>query len=588
MKIVGLFEGKYKGVSELDLQDFLDFNYLYKNFSGYSINELKNLKYDDLLKIETPFCNEEEKVGFWRKYTGSTIGLVENIGTLLQTVDGIWLERIVVDGYIYPEWFGAKGDGVTDDSVAIQKAIDYTKTNDSFVVYLKAKKYKINKRLIIDSYHNGLRGHCLLDFSDSLEGGFLVVASTGYEAGNSYGKKGVFSGNIRIKGSGKLQSCKGIEFNSTVEYSNSNLHLTNVSLFQFGTGIYFGDRAYNSLFEKCEIFECGECVKMDAGQSDYGEKITFISCVLYNSNIAVVNDNPSGCFNFVACSFDYNLRHFIINSCKCFLSDSHIESNYYDVEPIHVSGNGGLFSMTGGWVLCSGQNHVSLSKTDVSCAGTQYSNVFFNNLGDAKYLDSGDGVVRASGIASYYITNNPVLISSKSNLLVNGNAYEPTIYDLFINEDTQQIVNRLTGQNINISLSSEYSYSGFKSTKITKNFGGGSPASALVYAPVQVSSVASCEFFYKKPNSQSGIIYISTGYARIIDSSTAPIIVKMQLHSSLAINENSFDWRKFNSGEPKVKAPNWATHYVIVFNLASYNGSGSSLFIDEIEINCIL
>lgn len=51
----------------------------------------------------------------------------DNSGTVLVTKSGRRYKRII-DNEINVRWFGAKGDGISDDKTAIQRAINYTKT----------------------------------------------------------------------------------------------------------------------------------------------------------------------------------------------------------------------------------------------------------------------------------------------------------------------------------------------------------------------------------------------------------------------------------------------------------------------------
>lgn len=81
---------------------------------------------------------------------GIVEGLTEDIGQnktdislLNKQIENVDLSCVK---YITPEMFGAKGDGVTDDTVAIQTAIDTASNTD--VVYLSKKTYLINDSLV--------------------------------------------------------------------------------------------------------------------------------------------------------------------------------------------------------------------------------------------------------------------------------------------------------------------------------------------------------------------------------------------------------------------------------------------------------
>src|SRR4030042_5551312 len=79
------------------------------------------------------YCDGDYK--FVIKNTAETI--------TIETWDNV---KISSDAAIYPEWLGAVGDGSTDDTTALQAAIDEASTTGAKVM-LRAKTYKHNSPL---------------------------------------------------------------------------------------------------------------------------------------------------------------------------------------------------------------------------------------------------------------------------------------------------------------------------------------------------------------------------------------------------------------------------------------------------------
>ena len=116
---------------------------------------------------------------------------------------GAWVRRF--DGPVYPEWFGAVGDGTSDDQPAIQAAINFQVAAGGGTVRLAAKQYFCGSALAWSGA------------SISLEGGGSGVQSTGgtivsFPAGLSgavnirNGAQGLGAGSViralRLKGAG--------------------------------------------------------------------------------------------------------------------------------------------------------------------------------------------------------------------------------------------------------------------------------------------------------------------------------------------------------------------------------------------------
>ncbi|MCX6874740.1 MAG: glycosyl hydrolase family 28-related protein [Verrucomicrobia bacterium] len=67
--------------------------------------------------------------------------------TLSAAIAGIALVATSASGAVSPREYGAKGDGVADDSAAIQQALDHAGANRGGIVELEAAKYRIDKPL---------------------------------------------------------------------------------------------------------------------------------------------------------------------------------------------------------------------------------------------------------------------------------------------------------------------------------------------------------------------------------------------------------------------------------------------------------
>jgi hypothetical protein len=93
---------------------------------------------------------DEGKQGMWQYSPGSAVsGFPDNTGTILNTSDGKVIKRIY-SGPVNVKWFGAKGDGSSDDTAAIQLAIDAL-INIGGAVFMPAGNYFITNTLAIKS-----------------------------------------------------------------------------------------------------------------------------------------------------------------------------------------------------------------------------------------------------------------------------------------------------------------------------------------------------------------------------------------------------------------------------------------------------
>jgi uncharacterized membrane protein YfcA len=434
-----------------------------------------------------------------------------------------------------------------------------------------------------------------LNFENMTSGFALNV--TGADSASPYANGKVQISNALVTGPGaSTTAVSGIRFYNDVEAGPSHISLVNVSTLNFYVGHTIYSNAYCIDFFNCDIGACGTATTQPSSGSNFGERIAYFGSTLFNCTVTAVDmQNASGEFVFSQCSFDYNVRHFYINGGRVNLNNCHIEASTYAAEPIYIgSADGGTFVMQGGWMLCTGTNTtsaVSVNTTANKGGGAVFRDVSMNNLGSATYFATGAGRCTVSNTFSYDTRQNPLLLSAAGNLLTDGGFEGTVVADAFISADTAAITSRVTGANIALTNSSTYARTGTKSLKAAKTFGAGSACSFVILGALQdKSSASNKKLYYKKPGTETGTVYVSFGYANIQSSPTTGVpYVYKQLDSgatTITFTSATVDWTVLQSADPVLVAPPWATHSIVLVNMADFAGPGD-LYFDDAEITAM-
>lgn len=173
---------------------------------------------------------------------------VDDGGSLHELQNGLVAELIVENGTVCPEQFGAKGDGVSDDTNAIQKAIDFVKT-----LTLNAKYYLITKTLNVAGHRKiigtsaGINGSVIkADIGDGYTCAIKLLDDY-----SSFSHFRLESTRYTYDEKGSNATYNGIQFNQRRYISFDNVYVIG-----FNTGINIEINSWCNIFNNTTVLQC--------------------------------------------------------------------------------------------------------------------------------------------------------------------------------------------------------------------------------------------------------------------------------------------------------------------------------------------
>ena len=224
--------------------------------------------------------------------------------------------------------FGAQGNGTTDDTAAIQSAL-----NSGGTIYFPPGTYLITSGLTATNVNIvGAGANVSVINANITSGTALTLSSTTYQTLQNIGLQGTnttldssnTSIGLLIQGSGN-----GTAPESLSEFMSS---LYNVSIYNFGTAFELGNNAWANKFYNCGFASSNVGINL-AGGTNNGEDIAFFGCTIYNNITGVLQSiNYAFDYYFHSCSFDYN-QQYLLYSANNFIKSVNFISCHFEMNP---------------------------------------------------------------------------------------------------------------------------------------------------------------------------------------------------------------------------------------------------------------
>lgn len=349
-----------------------------------------------------------------------------------------------LQGIVNVKDYGALGDGSTDDSAAIQSAIDYAETFDVGVVYFPSSdnSYVCNSGLTLDINVVTLEGNgARFDFSGMTTGTAITpIQSSSSTFRNSRNTVHPIR-NCYLIGPGVTVDVYAIIINdpSATLILSSGL-IENCSFVDFAHDISLQNGAFTWIFRHCtfETITGGPATTASAEilvSSNAGERNIFEGCMWVHRNKCFLAQAADADTYFIGCSFDGNVTSINnvmdIDAGSVHLMNCHIEQRSDTANWLNVAGATSRLELIGCEMLVQGAKanfSPFVSDSTAVNGGIVLQNFRYRQASTMiKPLIDGTGRIVVENISVIASQDRP-RISSFSNYLAHGGFEDATDY----------------------------------------------------------------------------------------------------------------------------------------------------------------
>jgi hypothetical protein len=404
--------------------------------------------------------------------------------------------------------------------------------------------------------------------------------------------------NLVLVGPGKaVTGVTGVSFNgvsTTVDHGPSHLQPQHCNVSAFETGVTYGINGYCIDLLNWDIYRCADGIKIPTGLPT-GERLSYTNCVVFNNTVGL-NVASSGDLDLFNCSFDYNTdAHIKQGSYQIDATSCHFESGTKSTPDFVLTGNGSRLHLFGGsWTNTQSPTWTAAILNNANNGGGVFiDGTHLGGLSSTSgYLATGTGITQVRNTTGYDIADTCEMVADTADLLADGGFTQASINDRwYIASDTATIgtSNQYAGANISMGLDLGQHHSGTQSLRMTKTGGVGSAAAIYLSIPIPLGQRPRLRFWYTKPGTQTGTVFITVRYAVAPDQPSNGLPRVLQgvniKQTSLTLTSSTIGWTEWVLTEPTLRTPMWATHLSLEFGFVSM--AAGDFYVDDVEASTL-